>query len=66
MHTNMYNFITRHVVLIAHNGFSFDFIFLVAEVKRRKLDEIFESIDMYFAGTLYNTRRVSCVVINLI
>ena len=26
--------ITSHTVLVAHNGFPFDFIFLVAEVKR--------------------------------
>ena len=30
----------------------------MAEVKRRKLDEIFGSIDMYFADTLYDARRV--------
>ena len=44
---------------MAHNGFSFDFVFLVAEVQRRKLDEIFGSIDIYFADTLYDVRRVS-------
>ena len=35
----------------------------MAEVKRHKLDEIFGSIDMYFADTLYDARRVSCVVL---
>jgi len=41
------NYFTCCIVLVAHNGFTFDFIFLVAEVKRRKLDEIFDSIDIY-------------------
>ena len=35
------------IVLVAHNGFLFGFIFLMAEVKRHKLDEIFGSIDMF-------------------
>lgn len=48
--------------MVAHNGFPFDFIFLVAEVKRRKLDEIFDNIDIYFADTLYDARRVSFCV----
>ena len=43
---------------VAHNGFPIDFIFLVAEVKRRKLDEIFNSITLYFANTLYDAKRV--------
>ena len=51
--------ITLHTVLVAHNGFPFDFIFLVAEIKRRKLDEIFNSITLYFADTLYDAKRVS-------
>lgn len=51
---------TSHTVLVAHNGFPFDYIFLVAEVKRRRLDEIFNGITLYFADTLYDAKRVSC------
>ena len=50
-------------MLVAHNGFPFDFIFVVAEIKRRKLDETFRSLDIWFADTLYDARRVSCVVL---
>ena len=46
-------------VLVAHNGFGFDFLFLVAEVKRRKLDDIFSKAHLYYADTLYDSRRVS-------
>lgn len=46
-------------VLVAHNGFGFDFLFLVAEVKRRKLDDILSRANLYYADTLYDSRRVS-------
>ena len=36
--------ITLYTVLVAHNGFPFDFIFLVAEVKCRKLDDISSTV----------------------
>ena len=52
--------LTSHTVLVAHNGFPFDFIFLVAEVKRRKLEDIFNGTILYFADTLYDAKRVSC------
>lgn len=51
--------VSYHPVLVAHNGFAFDFLFLVAEVKRRKLDEIFSTADLYYADTLHDARRVS-------
>ena len=53
------DYFTSGTVLVAHNGFPFDFIFLVAEVKRHKLDETFDNINIYFADTLYGARRVS-------
>ena len=40
--------------------FPFDFIFFMAEVKCCKLDEVFNNIALYFAGTLYSAKRVSC------
>ena len=58
-HITWVNF-TSHTVLVAHNGFPFDFIFLVAEVKCRELDEIFNGITLYFADTLHDAKRVSC------
>ena len=51
-------YFTYFEVLVAHNGFAFDFNFLVAEVKHCKLDEIFEGIHIYFADTLFDARRV--------
>ena len=58
------NYFTFYIVLVAHNGFPFDFIFLVAEVKHRKLDEIFDSIDIYFADTLYDEAFcITCFVV---
>lgn len=46
------------VVLVAHNGFAFDFLFLVAEVKQRPSLSFFDGINIYFADTLYEARRV--------
>ena len=37
-------------VMVAHNGFSFDLPFLVAEVKRRKLDEVVATVKLYFTA----------------
>ena len=46
------------LVLLSHNGFAFDFPFIVAEVKRRKLDDDFNLLNLSFADTLYDARRV--------
>ena len=47
-----------HIVLLSHNGFAFDFPFIVAEVKRHKLDDNFNTLNLSFADTLYDARRV--------
>ena len=44
----------------------FDFVFLVVEVNCRKLDEIFNSIPLYFADTLHDAKRVSCDTLHMI
>ena len=49
-------------MLIAHNGFNFDFPFLVAEVKRRKLDEVLAPVKLYYAYTLHDTKRVNIIL----
>ena len=49
-------------MLIAHNGFSFDFPFLVAEVKRRKLDEVLAPVKLCYADTLHDTKRVNIIL----
>jgi len=46
-------------VLIAHNGFGFDFLFLLAEIKRRQLVEVYDTVNLWFADTLSEARRVS-------
>ena len=51
---------------MAHNGLPFDFVFLVAEVNHRKLNEIFNSIPLYFADTLHDAKRVSCNALHMI
>lgn len=48
-------------MLIAHNGFGFDYLFLKEEIKRHSLEEYFDTIDLWFADTLFDTRRVSIV-----
>ena len=53
-----FTFPTLPLVLLSHNGFAFDFPFIVAEVKRRKLDEEFNIPNLSFADTLYDVRRV--------
>ena len=47
------------LVLIAHNGFAFDFLFLMAEIKRRNLEESFNTTNLWFSDTLYDVKRVS-------
>ena len=49
-------------MLTANNGFSFDFPFLVAEVKRRKLDEMLAPMKLYYADTLYDTKWANIFV----
>ena len=46
------------LVLVAHNGFAFDYLFLMAEIKRRSLEESFNTTSLWFADTLYDARRV--------
>jgi len=45
-------------VLVAHNGFNFDYRILAAEVERRKLTALFIKADLGFADTLYELRKV--------
>ena len=45
-------------VLVAHNGFNFDYRILAAEVERRKLEAQFLKADLGFADTLYELRKV--------
>ena len=47
------------IVLIAHNGFGFHYLFLMAEIKRHNSELIFSTSEVWFADTLYNCRRVS-------
>ena len=53
-----FTFPTLSLVLLSHNGFAFDFPFIVAEMKRRKLDDEFNIPNLSFADTLYDARRV--------
>lgn len=46
-------------MLIAHNGFGFDFLFLIAEIQRRQLAEAYDTVDLWFADTLCEARKVS-------
>ncbi|XP_065915443.1 uncharacterized protein [Dysidea avara] len=46
-------------VLVAHNGFVFDFVILVAEVYRQEQMNIFNSINWQFADTLHDCKRPS-------
>ena len=56
--TNLFHFVNP-LVLVAHNGFAFDFLFLMAEIKRHNLEESFDTAKLYFADTLFDARRVS-------
>ena len=53
-----FTFPTLPVVLLSHNGLAFDFPFIVAKVKRWKLDEEFNITNLSFADTLHDVRRV--------
>ena len=46
-------------MLVAHNGFGFDFLFLIAEIQRRQLVEAYNTVDLWFADTLFEARTVS-------
>ena len=50
-----------YTVLVAHNGFQFDFPILFAEVERRQTLELsaFESSDIHFADTLHQLKKVA-------
>ena len=50
MHDNYLSILL--LVLLSQNGFAFDFPFIVAEVKRRNLDEEFNIPNLSFADTL--------------
>ena len=39
-------------VLVAHNGFAFDYLFLMAEIKCCNLEKSFNTTDLWFADTL--------------
>ncbi|XP_065913159.1 uncharacterized protein [Dysidea avara] len=52
------NGIQYYPVLVAHNGFAFDYLFLAAEVKHRPSLTFFDSINIYFADTLHDVRRL--------
>ncbi len=58
----MYNIVLISTVLVAHNGFSFDFPILLAEVERRP-DALsassFETHRIHFIDTLPLLRQVS-------
>ena len=48
------------ILLLSSSGTQwFDFLFLVAEMKRRRLDDTFSRENLYYADTLYDSRRVS-------
>ena len=59
--TNLFHFVNP-LVLVAHNGFAFDFLFLMAEIKRHNLEESFDTAKLYFADTLFDARRVSIYI----
>ena len=47
------------LVMVAHNGFGFDFLFLLAEIQRRQFLEAYNTVDLWFAYTLFEARTVS-------
>ncbi len=50
-----------YVVLVAHNGFSFDFLVLLAEVERRPRQlalSVFEDQNIHFSDTLPLLQKV--------
>jgi len=59
---NHFTIIINFLVLVAHNGFSFDFSSLVAEVKRQKLDGVLAPVKPYYADTLHDIKRINTIV----
>ena len=51
------------LVLVAHNGFALDYLFLMAEIKHRNLEKRFNTTDLWFADTLYDAKRVGCCLL---
>lgn len=51
--------LTYSLLLVAHNGFGFDFLFLIAEIQRRHLIEAYNTVDLWFADTLCEAHTVS-------
>ena len=47
------------IVLVAHNGFKFDFPFLMKEIRLCNLKEAFKKVDLWFADTWYDAKRVN-------
>ena len=56
--------VSFYLVLVAHNGFNFDFLFLMEEIRRCNLKESFEKVDLWFADTWYDANRVSSWLTN--
>ena len=46
-----------HTALVTHNGFTFDFRILAAEIERRNLKHKFESSNLKFADTLFDLQK---------
>ena len=57
--------VSFYLVLVAHNGFNFDFPFLMEEIRRCNLKESFEKVDLWFADTWYDANRVSSWLANI-
>ena len=47
-------------VLVAHNGFAFDFPLLLAEIERGQLNTSFHDHNISFADSLIGLRQVRC------
>ena len=47
-----------YLVLVAHNGFMFDFRILVADVQRWGMLEQFSSAHLAYADTLFELKKV--------
>lgn len=47
-----------HTVLVAHNGFTFDFRILAADIERRNLKHKLYSANLKFADTLFDLQKV--------
>ena len=53
------------VVLVAHNGFAFDFQILAAEVERHKLIAGFIEANLRFVDTLHEVSYIVCIVFKI-